>query len=299
MNLARTSRRIKAAGYTLAEISVAMGLVGVVGLILYSTLSTTLRLSSVNVVTNVSNYRARQTLDRIGEIVRYAQDTPLLINKDGTVATGNTSDGIIVKNSVDGPYVFKNANGQADAEIPDTAKTFIVEFSPSANVVAPTVGDFFTLALSKHPELEVTTVSTPIQNGGVSKVTITTQQALGELAKPGIYTVGAYRYRKEAFVFAQSGERWELRHFGSLTALSKFNEKAYYRVMGTGYSKLGDQPFFVATTTVNGTRSVTLRAVARSSDHAEHVEGRTGSALTSMPLEIDLWNYNTPAPPES
>src|SRR6476661_6994319 len=102
MNSSRTNRRIKTRGYTLVEISVATGLVGIVGLILYSTMSTTLRLSSENVVTNVSNYRARQTLDRIGEIVRYAQDTPTLIKNDGTVATSNTSDGIVVKNSVDG-----------------------------------------------------------------------------------------------------------------------------------------------------------------------------------------------------
>lgn len=300
MNSLPTSLRTRRSGYTLAEIMVATGLVGVVGLILFSTMSTTMRLSSQNVVTNVSNYNARKTLDRIGEIVRYAQDTPTLINKDGTVASTNTADGIVVKNSVDGPYVFRNSNGQSDAEIPETAKSFIVEFSPSASVVAPAVGDFFTLSLSKHPELEVTSVSAVTRSNGVSKVTINTQQALGEVAKPGAYTVAAYRYRKEAFVFAKSGERWDLRHFGSLTALAKFDEPASYRIMGKGFKKLGDQPFFVATTTLNGTRSVTLRAVARSSDRTEYVEEKSGrSTLTSMPIEIDLWNYNTPPPPES
>ena len=83
-------------------------------------------------------------------------------------------------------------------------------------------------------------VSSVSQAGQISRVTIGTRQPLGEIARPGSYTVSAYRYRKEAFVFAQSGQRWDLRHFGSLTALSRFNDPASYRVMGSGFRKLGE-----------------------------------------------------------
>jgi hypothetical protein len=271
-------------------------LAGVVGLVMYSSLSTTLRLSSQNVVTNMSNFRARQTLDRIGEVVRFAQEAPVLINANGTAAAASTADGIMVKNALGGPYVFKNANGQADAEIPETATSFIVEYAPSIGVAAPQVGDFFVLTLSKRPELEVTSVGSPTNVGSISKVVIKTRSALGEVAKPGSYSVTARRYRKEAYVFALSGTKWNLLHYGNVTGGTNFGDKAQYRVLGTGFQKLNNQAWFT-TTTSNGTQSIWLRAVARSSDHDESAEIKSGrNTLTSMPVQIKLWNYNAPPP---
>lgn len=297
MNSSPISRRISAGGFTLVEMLVSTALVGMVGLMVLSVLTSTMKLSSQNAATNVSNYRARQTLDRMGQIVRFAQDTPVLINANGTLASGTTSDGILVKNALGGPYVFKNANGVADADIPSGSTSFLVEYASAAGLDAPKVGDYFVLALSTQPELEVSTVGTITTTGSISKVQITTKTGIAETAKPGSYTVAGYRFRKEAYVFLQSGSRWSLRHYPKVVAATNFNNPLSSNLLGTGFSKLANQAWFT-TTIDNGTQACWFRAVARSSNRAEYAESVTGkNTLTSMPVQIKLWNYNAPPPP--
>ncbi|MEO6786271.1 MAG: prepilin-type N-terminal cleavage/methylation domain-containing protein [Chthoniobacteraceae bacterium] len=296
MNSLPTNHRTRANGFTLVELMVSLAVFAVVSMMIFSVLLSTMKLSTQNAVANVSNYRARQTSDRIGEIVRYAQDTPVLINADGTLAAGTTSDGILVKNALGGPYVFKNSNGQADADIPSGTTSFSVDYAPSAGVGAPQVGDFFSLALSTQPELEVASVGSASVNGPLSSVQITTKTGITEIAKPGSYTVTAYRYRKEAYVFVQSGTQWSLRHYARVTATTSYTNPLSYSVLGTGFQKLGNQAWFT-TTISNGTQASWLHAVARSSDHAEYAESIAGrNTLTSMPVQIKLWNYNAPPP---
>ncbi|MEP6668426.1 MAG: hypothetical protein ABJF10_04695 [Chthoniobacter sp.] len=295
MNSSHTNHRISLQGFTLAELMVAMGIAGAVSLMIISVLISTMQLSSTNVVTNISNYRARQTLDRIGEIARYAEDTPVLIKADGTAATTGTSDGILVKNALGGPYVFINSNGHATDDIPSGATTFIVQYAPAAGLDSPKVGDYFLLALSTAPELEVTNVSA-VTGGAISQVTITTRTGITETAKPGSYTVSACRYRKEAYVFAQVGSQWTLLHYGKVNATTVYSNSANYKVLGTGFQKLATQAFFT-TTTDNGTQAAWLRAVARSSDHAEANEIQSKrNTLTTMPIQVKLWNYTAPPP---
>jgi len=278
---------------------VSIALVSSVGLMIFSVLTSTLKLSSQNVVTNVSNYRARQVLDRLGELARYAQDTPVLINPDGALATGTTSDGVLLKNSLGGPYVFKISNGQTDTEIQTGATSFMVEFSAAAGVAAPKQGDCFSLALSTGPELEVATVTAAGNVGSLSRVVITTTQGIPEGAKPGSYTVTGYRYRKEAYVFVQSGNYWSLRRYPKVTSAMNYTNSASYIVMSAGFQKLGTQPWFTKVTD-NGTQAIWLRAVARSSNRSEYAEKISGrNTLTTMPVQIKLWNYNAPPPPTS
>lgn len=300
MNSSPTSHQTSAGGFTLTELMVSTGLVSAVGLMVFSVLTSTMKLSSQNVVTNVSNYRARQTLDRLGEIARYAQDTPVLINADGTTASGTTSVGVLLKNALGGPYVFKNANGQASAEIPVGTKSFMVEYAPAAGVAPPTVGDYFTLALSTQPELEVVTVGTPTSAGSISKVLITTKTGLAEVAKPGSYTVTARRYRKEAYVFVQSGSYWSLRRYPKVTSAMSYTDSASFTTLGTGFQKLGTQAWFTKVANSGGTQAIWLRAIARSSNRSEYAEKISGrTTLTTMPVQVKLWNYNAPPPPAS
>jgi hypothetical protein len=274
---------------------VSVALVGVVSLTINSVVLSTMKLSSQNMVTNLSSYRARQTLDRLGQIVRFAQDTPVLIKADGTLSA-TTADGILVKNALGGPYVFKNSNGQADDDLASGATSFLVEYAPAAGLAAPTVGDFFLLALSTQPELEVASVSAV---SSISRVQITTKQGISETAKPGSYTVTGCLYRKEAYIFAADGSQWSLRHYARVTAAMSYTNSSSYSVLGTGFQKLGGQAWFT-TTTDNGTQATWLRAVARSSNHAEYSESRSSrNTLTSMPVQIKLWNYNAPPPPAS
>ncbi len=276
------------------ELMVGTALAGGASLAMFNVLLTTTKLSSQNVATNVSSYRARQTLDRIGEVVRFAQDTPVLINADGTTAAGTTSDGILVKNARGGPYVIKNSNGQASADIPAGATAFLVEYS-TPTLAAPVVGDYILFALSTQPSLEVTSVAAAGSTGSIAKVQITTKTGLTELAKPGSYTVTGSRFNKEAYIFSQANAQWSLRHYPRVTSTTNFTSATNYHVLGTGFQKLGTQSWFT-TTTDNGTQSSWLRAVARSSDHAESA-AKLRNTLTSMPVQIKLWNYNAPPPP--
>ena len=298
MNFSLISHRTSRRGFTLVEMMVATAIASVVALAVFSVLSSSMKLSTENAVTNCSSRRARQALDRIGQTFRYAQDTPVLINADGTTATGTTSDGILVKNSLGGPYNFFNANGQESADIPSGASSFMVEYAPAAGLDAPKVGDYFSVGLSTKPDLEVLTVGAPT-GSPIAKVMITTKQSITEVAKPGTYNVVAYRYRKEAFLFAASGTQWNLRHYPVVTSSTSFSTASSYSTLGSGFQKLGTQAWFTATTD-NGTQCYWLRAVARSSNHSEYAESITGhTTLTTMPVQVKLWNYNAPPPPAS
>ncbi len=296
MSSSRIKRRTEARAFTLVELMVAVAVFTVVGVAVMSLLLTTLQLSSANLVTNMSNYRARQTLDRVGELIRYAQDTPTLINANGT-STGTPSDGVLVKTPLGGPYVFKNSNGQTD-DIPSGATSFMVEYAPAANVAAPEVGDYFLLNLSTRPELEVLTVTPDTPAGTISRVRITVRTGIAEIAQPNKYTVSAVRYRKEAYVFAAdaTATQWSLQHYSSVIPTTSYADATAYGVLGTGFQKLANQAWFT-TIVSSGTKAFVLNAVARSSDHAEYAEQVRGkNTLTTMPVQSRLWNYNAPPP---
>jgi type II secretory pathway pseudopilin PulG len=303
----------RAQAFTLVEMMVATGLVGVASLAMISMLVSTMKLSSQNVVTNISNYRARQTLDRLGELVRYAQATPVLITNTGSTASSTTSDGILVKNALPGMYVFKNANGKDD-DIPSGSMSFLVQYVPKSTlpgimpsadaslagqkVEPPAVGDYFLLGLSTHPELEVASVSSVTVSGNVSSVVITTRQGITETASPKNYTVSGTRYRKEAYIFVQSGTSgmWTLRHYPRIVASTSYSSASSYVELGTGFQKMGTEAWFT-TSTVNGTQATWLQAIARSSSHAEYAEKISNrTTLTTMPVQVKFWNYNPPPP---
>ncbi len=310
MNFSPTRRRISAGAFTLVEMMIAAAVFTVVGTVIISVLRSTMQLSSENVVANLSNFRARQALDRAGEVIRYGQGTPVLINADGTTATSTTTvtkadgttttgiaaDGVLIKNALGGPYIIKNSNGKTD-DIPSGATSFTVEYTSSAGVVAPTVGDYFLINLSTQPELEVTAVGAVTVSGKTSSCLVTTKTGLTEIASPSAYAVNAMRYRREAYVFAANGTQWDLRRYPSVTSSTVYTSPSAYVTMGTGFQKLVQtvsQPWFT-TVPDSGTQTIWMRAVARSSDHGEYNEYFTGrNTLTAMPVQGKLWNYSPP-----
>lgn len=303
MNFSPTSHRTRTGGFTLVEMMVAASVFTVVGVAVLGVLISTMQLSSENVVANGSNFRARQTLDRVGEVIRYGQGVPTLINVDGTTATGTTSDGVLVKNAIGGSYVFWNSNGSTTADIPSGATSFMVEYdtnspaSGGAGASAPAVGDYFLLNLSTQPELEVVSViAATASKTNNPRVVVTTKTGLTETATPSTYAVTATRYRKEAYVFAANGTQWDLRRYSSVTSSTSYASSAAYVTMAMGFQKLASQAWFT-TVSDSGTRTVWLRALARSSDHGEYNEYFTGrNTLTAMPVQGKLWNYAPPPP---
>jgi prepilin-type N-terminal cleavage/methylation domain-containing protein len=286
--------KIDRRAFTLVELLVSMAICAVVVMIFVSVLVTSMSLSSENAVTNLSNFRARQAIDRLNNIIRFAASAPTLINADGTTASGTTADGVMIQNALPGDYVFLNSNGNATADIPSGASTFMVQFSPSTGANLPKVGDHFVLTLaSTTPDLEVQKVGAVTTSGSITNVVITTIQATAEIASPSSYTIRGARYCKEAYIFAQSGSSWTLRHVPQVVSTTSFSALPSNQ-LGVGFQKLANQAWF--TTTTDGTAQCTwLRAIARSSDHAEYAETISGhTTLSTMPVQIKLWNYNAP-----
>lgn len=290
MNFSLTKLRTNRKAFTFVEMIVAAGVLGVAGLIGISMLGAGLRLASQNSALNLSNFRGRQALDRLGAITRYAEEQPELITTTGAAASGSTADGIMVKNQLGGPYVLKDSTGSATNDILATAKTFTVEYVPANGVSPLVVGDWLVVEISTRPELQIATVGTQTASGVIRKNVITTTEALGELARPSMYRVAGYGYRKQAYVFNTAAGQAELRHYPRVTNGMSFSAAANYTVLGRGFQKLNAQPYFQATT-INGLDNVWMRSIARSSGGAEHAEKMSGrKTLTTMPISVNLWN---------
>lgn len=299
-----TKHQIDRGGFTLVEMVISLAVLGVVFLILVSVLVTTMKLSIENADTNMSNYRVRQALDRLDEIVRYAQDTPTLINNDGTAATGTTADGLLINNVQGSVYVFYNADGNVAHDIPTGASTFVVKYTTvgvDASKVAdylPKVGDYFSLNISTHPNLEVTGVSAATSGNPLNSVTITTKTGITETVTPSTYEVNAARYRKEAYVFVADGSTgyFALRHYGRVKSSTVYSDSNNYHQVSTGFSKMTNQTWFTAVTD-GSAQAVWVRAITRTSNHAEYAERISGhNTFTTMPLQVKLWNYDGPTP---
>lgn len=310
MKSSLTKRQTNARGLTYIELLVSMGVVGIIGMVMFGVLEGTMKLSSMNAATNISNYRMRQALDRLVETAHYGLDTPVLLDGSGAIlpATTTTSDGIQIKNFLGASYVFLNASGNTKDDITKGSTSFVVQYAASANNGAPSVGDYFLLASSTAPELEVATVGKVTTNSGISSVPITTKTAIQETVTPSYYTVTASRYRKESFIFVQAAAGspyWTLRHYGRIVAATDYKvATTQYTALGTGFEKLGTNAWFTIVTD-NGTQATWLRALVRSSSHAEYAEnlsrdpsrqGGGRNTATIMPLQIKLWNYNAPPP---
>jgi len=302
-------RRTDLRGFTLVEMLVSMSVVGVVGLVMFSVMSSTMKLSSVNTATNMSSYRTRQALDRLANSVHYdAIDTPSLINSSGVsagTATGTTADGILVKTIIRGGYAFFNSDGSTTDDIvptpSQTEHTFYVQFSASGGGTAPVSHDNFLLvSQTNSDDLEVDTVGSVTTSNGISREKVTTFQDIQETSlSPKYYTVSATRYVKQAYIFVQNGSSnyWTLRHYPTVYTGMDYTNSQNYHALGTGFEKQGTQPWFtlnVDGSTGTTTKWVLLQALVRSSGHGEYSEDISKrNTATTMPLQIKLWSYKT------
>ncbi len=293
--------RTNLSGFTLVELVVSMGVVGVVGVVMFSVLISTMKLSSVNTATNMSNYRTRQALDRLASHVHYdGMDIPVQINADGsTIASGTTSDGIVIKHFLGAGYSFINSDGSTKDISKGTSK-FDIQYATAGDGTLPQDYDYFLVASSTAPELQVAAggVSSPTTAGGITTVTVQMAQSTTETLTPSAFKVTAVRYRKEAYIFVQNGTSsyWTLRYYKMVYPGMSYSDPGKYFVLGTGFQKQGTQAWFTNTPdSTNNTQAIWLHALVRSSGHneyAEHIDGR--NTQTTMPLQIKLWSYTAP-----
>ncbi|HEV7405346.1 MAG TPA: hypothetical protein VGO11_20550, partial [Chthoniobacteraceae bacterium] len=196
MNSSLTALRTKLRqqAFTIVELTVAAALTGAVGLTVIGVLRSSAVLSSQNAGINISASRAREVIDQINDRARYALDQPVLINTDGTAATGSTADGVLLKRYLGAPFVVKEVNGGTD--IAATATQFVLEYR--AGLPDPLVGDWILLESVARPELEISAVAAMTPSGAILRKLITTTTAVGEPLRPLSYRVGGSLYHKEA-----------------------------------------------------------------------------------------------------
>jgi type II secretory pathway pseudopilin PulG len=269
--LKRTDIQRRATGFTLVEISVALLLFMVVGLIVYSVLMSSTTLLAKNLSLNQSNTSVRGTLDRIFSEINQANGLPTLINADGTAADGvGPAAGIIFDRYVGGPFVV----GNPGTGLPATATAFNLYYSTdsSANPPLPVRNDVVlmdgvTRALVSScsaPSGYSSPVPSPTPVVG-KMVTVTLQGSLGSYKTPPIASgtaiswvtpiqQAAYVVHRKAFVVVPPASVLsvngiyppaELRMYPDAEAVTDYNDATKYivltRAIGTG--PRGNSPF--------------------------------------------------------
>jgi len=123
------TRSLARSGLTLVELSVTMGLVGVLGLIIYSLLNIGTILGAKNTAINTAHQQARVAMLEMLQNLHASVSLPQLVNVSGTQAAGISfqqwgsapSSGVMTPNG--GPHKIKNdaAAGQKVIQITLTA----------------------------------------------------------------------------------------------------------------------------------------------------------------------------------
>lgn len=180
----------RAAGYTIAELSVMMGVFTIIGAITYSMLMSSTLLLAKNVSLNSSNLAVRSALDRLYTDLNQANRLPNLINADGTPATGTgPAAGIVFDRYLGGPYVV----GNPGTGLPGSTTAFKLFYSadPLANPPDPAKNDVVIMDGSTRALVSSSTTSaslaspipapTPVSG---KMATVTLQSTLGSYTNP-------------------------------------------------------------------------------------------------------------------
>ena len=218
----RNTIKLRAAGFTLAEISIVLAVLSIVGGLAYSMLINSTALLAKNVSLNSSNTILRAALDRIYSEINQANGLPKLINADGTDAASSSGPaaGIIFDRYLGGPYIVTNPG----SGLPASAQSFEMKRStdPLASPPIPTTNDVICMDNGTTRPL----VSTCTTSGsGIQSLAITLTAPLGT-AIPWSSTVNetAYLVHRKAFVVVPVSGRGELRMANNAEAVANYND---------------------------------------------------------------------------
>ena len=275
----------RSAGFTLADVSISLALLAVVGSAGYSMLMSATTLLAKNVSINSSSIIVRRSLDRMFSEVNQANRLPILINADGTGATGTgPAAGILVDRYLGGPYIV----GNPGAGLAATALVFNLFYSedPLANPPVPARDDVVIMAgatralvsSSTAPSSTFVLPPTPAPIPG-KMVTVTLQNILGTYTVPPMATgtaIGwsstsqqtAYLVHRKAFVVVPvngSTGPAELRMYPNAEKVTDYNDATKYivltRTIGTKTVNglVENKPFSIATQNGNPFLNIALR----------------------------------------
>jgi type II secretory pathway pseudopilin PulG len=111
-------------GYTLVELAVGAGVIGVIGLLLYSVLNLCIVLGAKNTAVNIAHQNARTAMTRMFRDLHSAVSLPYLVDTSGNQVAGNgPAAGISFQEWSGGPHLFNSdaATSQNQISIKITA----------------------------------------------------------------------------------------------------------------------------------------------------------------------------------
>lgn len=235
-------------GYTLAELSIMMGVLAIIGGLAYSMLMSSTTLLAKNVSLNSSNVMVRQALDRMYADLNQANRLPTLINDDGSPAgLVGPAAGIVFDRYVGGPYVVGNPGSGLPAST--TTLNLFYSTDPLANPPDPVPNDVIimdgkTRALVSGSTASATLLApspTPLPNPG-RMATVTLANTLGTYTTPsgsGISWASstqqtAYLVHRQAFVVVPVNGTTgpaELRVYQDAETVTNYNDPSKYVVL--------------------------------------------------------------------
>jgi hypothetical protein len=239
----RTTINPGSTGFTLAEISISLTVLMLVGGLAYSIMTSSTTLLAKNVSLNSSNTTVRKALDRIYSEINQANGLPKLINSDGTDAASafGPAAGIIFDRYLSGPYVVTNPGtsglpaGTLSFEMKCWVDPLALPAIPGANdVVRIDNGATRPLVSSCSPS------AYPSATPAIQALTITLKAPL-PIKIPWVsgFTQTAYLVHRKALVVVPvngvDGPPAELRMYGDAETTTNQNPPASYYSNSANY----------------------------------------------------------------
>lgn len=276
----RTTINLGSTGFTLAEISISLAVLTIVGGLAYAIMTNSTTLLAKNVSLNSSNTTVRKALDRINSEINQANGLPKLINADGTDAASASGPaaGIIFDRYLGGPYVVTNPG---TAGLPAGTVSFHMKCStdPLALPRIPQANDVVRIdkAVPRPLVSNCSPNAYPSAPPAIQDLTITLKAPLAaEVPWASSLTKTAYLVHRKALVVVPVNGRAELRMYGDAETTTSQNPPASY------YSDSAN--YFVLTREI-GTQS--------GEDTPFSIVTQNGADFLGVAMRVENQQYNT------
>lgn len=270
------------AGFTLAEASISLAVMAIVGALAYAIMTNSTVLFAKNVTLNSSNTTMRKALDRIYSEINQANGMPKLINADGTNAASATGPaaGIIFDRYLGGPFVVTNPGLTG---LP--AGTLTVEMKSASDALArppiPTSNDVIRIDNgSNRPLVSSCSPNTYPSSPGIQTFSVTLKAPLTSAIPwsggPNGTVQTAYAVHRRAFVVASVNGRPELRMYADAETTTGLNPPASYYSNSANYIVL--------------TREIGAQA---GEDTPFSIVNQDGANFVSVAMRVENQQYTT------
>ena len=229
-------------GFTLAEISIGLMLLALVGGLAYSVLNSSSTLFAKNISLNSTNLSLRSALDRMYGDLNQAYGMPKLINVDGSLAPSSPNTpaaGIAFDMYLAGPYVVTNPGGSG---LTASTTTFTMKYYESDSLtkqVVPTAYDVVILDNgTTRPVVRAQDTPSPSSvSSGIRTVTVNLKSSLGAAVSWNSSTTKtAYLVHKKVYIVAPQTGYSELRMYPSAESVTDYSNPSGYIVLARNLS---------------------------------------------------------------